>query len=199
MKICFRFLRTVELGLILLLVAVVCIGGMTACSSSGTTNPDGGHPDAGQDGGASNFHATGSMATARAYHTETLLNDGKVLIAGGYDGTSSIASAELYDPATGIFSPTGNMTTWRIGPTATLLNDGKVLVAGGSVGTSYLASAELYDPTTGTFAAAGSMAIARAFHTATLLYDGKVLVAGGFLDLVSFTGSLASAELFDKP
>jgi hypothetical protein len=49
MEICLRFLRTLnEPELILLLVAVVCIGGMTACSSSGTTNPDGGVPDAGQ-------------------------------------------------------------------------------------------------------------------------------------------------------
>ena len=186
MKICFRFLRTwVEPRLILLLVAVVCIGGMTACSSGGATHPDGGLPEGGQDGGASNFHATGSMATVRAYHTATLLLNGKVLIAGGWGGGGS---AELYDPQTGIFRVTGSMTSPRGGHTATLLQTVKVLVAGGDYG---LASAELYDPTTGSFSATGSMATARQDYTATLIPGGKVLVTGGSGD--------ASAELYDEP
>lgn len=45
------------------------------------------------------FVPTGSMSTARLAHTGTLLPNGKVLIAGGGDGT--LASAEIYDPATG--------------------------------------------------------------------------------------------------
>src|SRR5262249_37442224 len=148
MKICFRFLRTqVELRLILQLAAAVCIGGMTACSSGG--HPNGGPPDGGQGGGASNFPATRSMTTGRGGHTPTLLADGKVLVAGGYT-PREVASAELYDPATGSFSPAGNMTTARVFHTATLLPNGKVLIAGG-YGGGQLASAELYDPSTGSF------------------------------------------------
>src|SRR6266446_599035 len=43
---------------------------------------------------------TGSLNTARHHHTATLLPDGMVLVAGGFD-TSAIASAELYDPTSG--------------------------------------------------------------------------------------------------
>ena len=136
---------------------------------------------------------TGSMATARDFHTATLLPNGKVLVAGGENSSDGIlASAELYDPAAGTFASTGTMATTRRFHTATLLTNGKVLVAGGDNGTA-LASAELYDPAAGTFASTGSMVIARYGNTATLLPNGKVLVAGGYNAGVD----LASAELYD--
>ena len=47
------------------------------------------------------FVLTGSLNTARASHTSTLLNNGMVLIAGGYGPEYPIASAELYNPAPG--------------------------------------------------------------------------------------------------
>jgi hypothetical protein len=138
------------------------------------------------------FVPTGSMATARGVHTATLLNDGKVLIAGGEQDAATVflASAELYDPTTGTFSPTGNLNAARWGHTATLLNDGKVLIAGGANNNATLTDAELYDPTTGTFSPTGNLNTPRSFHTATLLNNGIVLIAGGCC-------SLASAELYD--
>ena len=142
--------------------------------------------------------ATGGLATARGGHTDTLLPNGKVLVAGGENGSNSssfLASAELYDPASGTWSATGSLATARVAHTATLLPNGKVLVAGGINDSSgVLASAELYDPASGTWSATGSLATARDSHTATLLPNGKVLVAGGFNDSL---GSLASAELYD--
>ena len=74
------------------------------------------------------------MMTPRSWHTATLLTNGKVLIAGGSLGDSlgfnPLATAELYDPDSGIFNPTGGMTTPRMAHSATLLPDGRVLIAG---------------------------------------------------------------------
>jgi hypothetical protein len=141
------------------------------------------------------FEETGNLNHARAYHTATLLPNGKVLVAGGNGLT-----AELYDPASRTWTETGSMSTPRGEHTATLLKNGTVLVVGGIVGFSSQASAELYDPATGTWTTTGSLNHARRDHTATLLPDGKVLVAGGFHDLVgTITGGSAipSAELYD--
>ena len=134
---------------------------------------------------------TGRMTVARNAHTATLLQNGQVLIAGGTsDGSSSLASAELYDPTNQMFTATaGSMIVARMGHSATLLaistlpNYGKVLMAGGGN-----LAAELYDPTAGTFTATGSMLASHLGQTATLLQNGQVLVAGG---------ETAGAELFN--
>jgi hypothetical protein len=58
---------------------------------------------------AGSWTRTGSMATAREFHTATLLPNGKVLVAGGSDGFNTASnSVELYDPANGIWTATGN-------------------------------------------------------------------------------------------
>src|SRR5580765_8159726 len=80
---------------------------------------------------AAPFVTNGPLATARFYHTATLLSDGKVLVAGGQSATFFTNSAELYDPANGTWTATGAMSTNRAQHTATLLLNGKVLVAGG--------------------------------------------------------------------
>jgi IPT/TIG domain/Kelch motif len=117
-------------------------------------------------------HQTGFSATRLA--------DGKVLIAGGGGAVAQVATAEIFDPTTGVFTATGNVTTARVDHTATLLNSGKVLVCGGldSSGNA-LSSCELYNPATDVFTAAASMSGQRLNHTATLLADGTVFIAGG--------------------
>ena len=77
------------------------------------------------------FAYTGSLNTARALHTATLLPNGKVLVAGGTPGSGSLSSAEMYDPETGTWTNTDSLNTARYNHTATLLPNGKVLVAGG--------------------------------------------------------------------
>ena len=127
------------------------------------------------------FRATGSMAGPRVAHTATLLNNGKVLVAGGMDAKGTpLATAEIYDPSNGTFALTGSMMAARHHFAATLLPNGKVLVTGGlDTSGNPLATAELYDPTAGTFSATtGNMVYVHASHTATLLNTGKVLVVG---------------------
>ncbi len=160
--------------------------------------------------------ATGPLQTARVWHMATALLNGRVLVAGGQSACAplclSLASAELYDPATRIWTPTGSMHDGRFDGTMTRLDDGRVLVAGGfsnvttdnSVGVTQptsgtqLSSAELYDPATGTWTQTGSMLFARERHTATLLADGRVLVTGGLT--CPITGRcyyMDKAELYD--
>ena len=145
------------------------------------------------------FTATGSLLTARAGHTATLLPNGQVLIAGGNSG---IAAAELYNPSTGIFMATGNLVTARMEQTATLLPNGQVLIAGGMIEKGWniytpTASAELYNPSTGTFTATGNLVTARAGHTATLLPNGQVLIAGGNVAWSDIYTPTASTELYN--
>jgi hypothetical protein len=138
---------------------------------------------------------TGSLHTARAAHTATLLSNGMVLVAGGFDSNLVYpsASAELYDPASGTWTPTGSLHTARAVHTATLLPNGMVLVAGGlDSNLDVSAGAELYDPASGSWTITSSLNTARSDHTATLLPEGMVLVAGG-----GGSGARASAELYD--
>ncbi|MFZ1156261.1 MAG: Ig-like domain-containing protein, partial [Candidatus Sulfotelmatobacter sp.] len=143
------------------------------------------------------FTPTGSLNTARDTHTATLLNNGQVLIAGGFDSNSNtLSSAELYDPTAGTFTLTGNLNVGRAVHTATLLNSGLVLIAGGyDINGNAVPSGELYDPSTGSFTLTGSMNIPRYDGAqGTVLNNGMVLLAGG---QDNNGNTLASAELYD--
>jgi len=142
------------------------------------------------------------MKTARSGDTMTVLSDGRVLEVGGVDSSGNIlASAELYDPATGKWSLTGSMKVARENHKAALLSNGKVLVMGGInvSGGSALTSAELYNPATGTWSLTGSMNVARENHTAVPLMNGQVLVAGGDTGEQDSPDmfAIASAELYN--
>ncbi len=141
------------------------------------------------------FTPTNDMNEPRNGHTSTLLPNGKVLLAGGWNQQGRTATAELYDPLTGTFEYTGSLMAPRQGLTAILLNNGQVLIAGGdSARNTPQLTAELYDPATETFTSTGTLKDGRFGHTATLLSDGKVLLIGG---TSGNDNILASAEIFD--
>ncbi|MGO9464849.1 MAG: kelch repeat-containing protein [Isosphaeraceae bacterium] len=145
---------------------------------------------------------TGNLNTGRDDATATLLPNGQVLVAGGENGSAYLASgylssAELYNPATGIWSFTGSLNFARSNDTATLLPNGQVLVAGGYNGSADLPTTELYNPTTGVWSGTGYLNTPRDLATATLLTNGQVLVAGGDYDAGSGGFSLSSAELYN--
>ena len=152
--------------------------------------------------------ATGSMTTPREDQTATLLNNGQVLVSGGENASgTALASAELYNPATGQWSAAANglaacgtATECRFGSTAALLATGNVLVTGGLAGTNSnpgtTNAAILYNPATNSWTATGSMTTAREGQTADLLASGQVLVAGGETFAKHAGTPLASAELY---
>ncbi|MCB0422685.1 MAG: hypothetical protein KDD61_16915 [Bdellovibrionales bacterium] len=143
------------------------------------------------------FKLTHKMSQSSYAREATALNDGRVLLSGGW---SSQKQLTLFDPRNNSMSSArGFMETSRAGHTATLLQDGRVLITGGWEGGGYWTgsnpthTAEVFDPRLGVSVMVGNMHAPRAWHTATLLKTGKVLIAGGF----TFSGGLATAELYD--
>jgi len=176
---------------------VLVVGGYGAAGSGGfgAAGPQALNSAELYDPSTGNWTATGSLTTARWFHTATLLSNGKVLVAGGTDSTGRLSTtAELYDPSTGAWTATGSLATGgRNAHTATLLPNGLVLVCGGYTGI-ITPTTELYDPSTGVWAGARSLAAAREFHTATLLPNGLVMISGG---LGATAASLNSVEIYD--
>jgi hypothetical protein len=152
------------------------------------------------------------LATSRAGHTATLLEDGRVLLAGGFQlddlsgNTSTLSSAELFDPVTGTLEKapelgTGEGDAFRASPrafhTATRLPGDKVLLAGGEVesveGTVPVRSALVLDPARWTYAEV-ELKAARSHHGAAADSGGRVLFVGG----VGASGAVVSeAEGYD--
>lgn len=140
------------------------------------------------DPATDSWSPTGSLNVARRSHTQTLLNDGRVLICGGGDNVSTgsqmpIASCETYDAATGTFTVVGNMTTPRSAHSVNLLDDGTVLIAGGSNGTGTSApttQAEIFDPVTNTFTAVGPMNFPHLAQNGAKMRDGRVMLAASY-------------------
>lgn len=148
------------------------------------------------------FTRTGPLTADRFGADAVRLADGRVLIAGGTHWfvrrpSVPLASAEIYDPATGQFHPThGGMAFARDRPTASLLPGGTVLIAGGQNGAEEPALAEVFDPRTETFQTLPhSLLTPRMAHSAASLPDGSVLLSGGWS--VHDGATTPQVELFD--
>src|SRR5207247_1045079 len=121
-----------------------------------------------------------SLLEARVGATVSVLNDNRILIAGGDTSVTISDSMEIYDSRTGGFSQVeAKLSSPRREHAATVLADGHVLLAGGFDGSKALDTADLFDPTSGRIASAGRLSIPRAGLTATTLLGGRVLIAGG--------------------
>lgn len=149
------------------------------------------------------WSSTGSMTTPREFHDAIRLADGRVLAVGGATPGGccpfpTVSSAEIYDPATGLWSPTGSMATERAHPTLALLADGRVMATGGytqgpGFGIANGPPVEIFDPATGIWTATGSLSVGRASGSLTLLTNGLVLAVGG----TDGTTVHASSELWN--
>ena len=152
---------------------------------------------------------SGLMNTARTEAAVAVLQDGRVLVAGGLymDRTSPepprvLDSAEIWDPRTGTWSVAGRLAKARAGASAVTLADGRVLVVGGTTriegDPTGQASVDVYDPTSDRWSAAGKLATARTGFVLAALPDGGALVAGGFEEIEGVPSRrLSTVERFD--
>lgn len=147
-------------------------------------------------GSAADYFASGPTMPGNRFGPNVApLPNGNILVAGGYDGSSRLASAWVFNPANGSFTTTGSMNSPRQQSATQPLPNGQILVAGG-LNNSFtrLSSAEIYDPATGSFSSiAATMNAARQGPGSAPLPDGRVLIAGGF----SGSTYLNSAQIYD--
>lgn len=145
----------------------------------------------------------GAMSVGRRSHAATLMPDGKVLISGGGSGVSTsssmpLASVELFDPATGMFTVIGNMTQPRSAHSAFLLDDGTVLITGGSTGMGTLyptTTAEVYNPADNSFTAVGPMNYSHLAQLPGKLRDGRIVLGAAYYnDTHTSAGGVITAE-----
>ena len=171
---------------------------MAACSPCPPTSAEVYNPSWG-------FGVVTAQMPGRSRHTATLLDDGRVLIAGGDNDSLSSDETDVWvfdprapeDAERSMTAPISAPRQWH---TATRLHDGRVLLTGGLHGDGgALRSSEVFHPETGTWSAAASANVPRCHHVAVALPDGRVLVAGGIDGAPFFGGGtkLASAEIYD--
>jgi hypothetical protein len=167
---------------------IVLIAGGSTCSSPGCPTASAEYYQNGY------FYSLGHMTVSRLNQTATLLTNGQLFLAGGFDSCASScvsdATSELYNPQTFSFAPSQALTTGRSGHTATLLTDGSVLLVGGINNGVTLASTDSYQPSNLTLPQLASI---------TITPSSSPVVIGSTLSLVakghdSYGNSLGSLQ-----
>ncbi len=146
------------------------------------------------------FVLAAALFAPRADFSATLLDPTTLLVVGGRNGTTPLASAELYDiAANSVTSVTGTLATARYNHQALLTRSGDVIISGGSGASAALSSCEKFTTSTGTFSTAPALPSARSGHV-TIMMDNRHLVTGGvngttMLNTVNIYGPSASNSL----
>ena len=137
------------------------------------------------------------MSSPRAGFAAIELDDGRVLLAGGFTGNhTTTPTADLFDPSTDTILAVAPLLEARGSYAAARLMDGRVIVVGGYDSGHSLSSAEIFDPATSTFGTTGAMGTARLKFAAAPLPDGSVIVMGGTGDIEG-RDPFATTEIYD--
>jgi len=146
------------------------------------------------DPGTKTWVSASPLHTGRYRHSATLLEDGRVLIVGGFTRGNDVAdTAELFNPVSATFQPV-KLRRPRNFHSATRLADGRVLIAGGNLfGVGANTDPEIFDPATDSCSSAAPLPEKRWDHHASLLPDGRVLVTGGS----GYINSTTTSTIYD--
>jgi len=167
-------------------------------------------PSGTRDASAADAPTGIALDAACAGDGASVLPNGQVLVAGGWNATNqTLTSAEIYDPTAGTFSPTGSMTDahlWAGWTAPWPVVNGSVLAAGGLASTgALLGSAETYSPTTGRFSPTGPLGTPVIAFDLVTLQAGAVLFIGGYSTVVvapptpgwQYTAGTDQTQLYD--
>ncbi len=198
-----------------LLIAIPLLLSLVACGGAGDGNSDNGSdsilPTPMVLIDTPTPIPTNSMALARGAHTATRLQDGRILIAGGDDGSGRLDaitdSSELFNPATGRWESAGVMGRQRTQHIAALLNDGRLVLAGGAGVVQAeidqqridqpLIETDIFNPSAGTWELIGEISVPRDGLAAATLPNGAILITGGDNGAGTEDSILNSAEILD--
>ncbi len=134
----------------------------------------------------------------RSDFTMDILDDGRVIIAGGKAETV-LKSVEIFDSNTMTINLLGNMNFNRYLHTSTKLNNGKILFIGGLDNLQLtIGSTEIFDPNTMSFTQSGNLSVPRVLHTSNLLSNNKIIVTGGYkVNNPPYVSNTKVIEIFD--
>ncbi len=131
------------------------------------------------------WNQTGNLDPGRSEFPSVLLDDGNVLVAGGFIGCYETSSCMIYNQITGEWATTDSLSYPAANFTLTKLSNGKILAI-------YGIFSEVFDPTTGTWSGLTTLNFHRIYHSAIMLQNGKVLVVGG-----DYQNNYQSSEIYD--
>ena len=146
-------------------------------------------------------------AAPRYQHQAALLDDGRILISGGFSGVANnnvvvpipLFDVQIYDPASGLWlwiAPQEEQAI--IAMTTTVgLSDGRYMSVGlGASEGEFAGAASIFDTATRSWTLLPLLASVRSFPKVAALQDGRVLVTGG-LDFRNHEAPLKETEIFD--
>lgn len=124
-----------------------------------------------------------SLSVERSFHASCVFN-GKIYVFGGFteDGNLwythnlSLATVEMYDPATNTWTPKSSMPTNNWGMSCEVIDNKIYLIGGAYNETGY----EIYDPTSDSWSPGGSLNSIKRYGFATSFIDNKLYVLGGY-------------------